>query len=458
PLNPELEECRRLGAFIIEGDATREYFLKRANILKARYLYCVAGEDDLNARIALTAKKVHETGNSDTLTCFLHIVDPRLTNLLKIGQMTAGSNSNVEFEFINIYQNAGRCLIDTLPFYKDDISPPAHRVHLLILHLGRMGETMLVHAVQKWREHHYLEKTGNRIKISFIDPDAERKFRILQTRYPALEHYCELIPLQMELESAEFLAGTYLLDNSHRCDATYIFICSENSSVGFSAAMTLSDLLNRIRDRCPHVLGDYQVPVWIRTMDERGFSELFNDLATKSPEYRNIRVFPLVSCSCCVDSILFGAAEQLARAIHERYLENRYRGGEQPGSRPALQPWASLPEEMKKKNRRQAGSIFSCLIREGFAIVMHTDWDEPVFEFSDGGADDEIDRLARLEHENWSRSEQKSGPKKEPHRCLRDWNDPELPRECRERTREAIRTWPELLAMIDMKIIRLHKI
>ena len=459
PLNPELEECRRLGAIVIEGDATKEYFLKRAHIQKASSLYCVAGEDDLNAQIALKAEQMHEKGRGNKLTCYLHIVDPRLTNLLKIGQMAGDSDPEVEFEFFNIYQNAGRCLIDALPFYVVDTTPPSYQIHLLILGLGRMGETMLVHAVKKWREREFLKKTGNKIKISFIDRYAERKFKFLQIRYPALQNYCELIPLQMEVESAEFLAGDYLLDDSHHCDATHVFICFDNPSVGFSAAMTLSDRLNGIKDRCPHILGNYLTPIWVRTTYEKGFAELFNQLNRKNSEYQNLRIFPLISCTCCVDFLLGGMREQLARAIHENYLKNRLAEGKQLGPKPTMNPWNDLTEKYKDQNRRQAGIIFRCLRPEnGFNIIMRTDWDEPLFQFKNDQPDGEIERFARIEHMDWYVWEKTNNPDSKdepPNPCLNDWDT--VPEYCREYTRETVRSWPEFLAMIDLKIIRVLK-
>ncbi len=112
---------------------------------------------------------------------------------------------------------------------------------------------------------------------------------------------------------------------------------------------------------------------------------------------------------------------------------------------------------MKGNNRRQARSIFSSLRKEGFMIVMRTDWDEPVYRFGGEGPDSEVERLSRLEHENWFNESLPSAQKGSPHRCLREWDDPELPKDCRERTREAVRTWPELLAMVDMKMIRRHR-
>lgn len=459
PLNPEIDECKRWGAIVIEGDATKEYFLKRAHIRKARCIYCVTGEDDLNAQIALQAKEMHGTTGEKRLTCYIHIVDPRLTNFLKIGQMAIDDGSNIEFEFFNIYQNAGRCIINELPFYHVDTTPPPHRIHLLILGLGRMGESVLVQAVKKWKEQGFLEKTGNKIKISFIDRHAERKYSLLQVRYPSLYHYCDVIPCQMELESAEFLSGSYLLDDNKHCDTTHVFICFDNASVGFFAAMTLSDQLNEIRDRCPHVLGNYSIPLFIRTTYEKGVTDLFGNLSKKGSEYTNIRIFPLISCPCCIDFLLGGMREQLARAIHENYLKNRLAEGKQIGSKPAINKWKYLDNLFKDQNRRQAALMFKCLRPEnGFNVIMRTDWDEPLLQFNTDTNADEIEHFARKEHEDWYHWEVLHNPEKngkEPNPCLNEWDM--VPEYCREYTRETVRSWPEFLAMIDMKIIRVKK-
>jgi Trk K+ transport system NAD-binding subunit len=51
--NKALEVCSKQGALTIVGDASIEYYLKKANIQKAQCLFTVSGDDETNTRIAL---------------------------------------------------------------------------------------------------------------------------------------------------------------------------------------------------------------------------------------------------------------------------------------------------------------------------------------------------------------------------------------------------------------------
>jgi len=450
PYNKELEYCREHGAYVLVGDATEEYFLKRAQIAKAKRLFCVTGDDELNAQIALKAKKLIAKKNDSSLACFIHIVDPRLANLLKIEDIAADSHEGVNFEFFNIYLNAGRCLIDKMPFLLVGTPPPDNRVHLLIIGLGRMGEYLLIHSVKRWKEVGLLEKTGQQIKITFIDRSAERKYLALKQRYDSLLTYCDLIPKEMELESEDFLKGEYLFDSTGQCDVTQVFICFDDTSLGFSSALTLSNTFIELQEKQQGSGNGNSIPIWIRTKYDQGFTEYFNQLNKISKEYKNIHLFPLVSCSCCVELIVDGVYKQLARSIHEEYLKNELDKGAIPGSRPALNPWSKLPKDLKISNERQARFMIRSLKEEGFDFGLLTNWDESLLKFED----DEIDRLAGKEHENWYREKKERLKDTDECPCCFSWDDKSLPEECRIKTRDAVGSWPKILSIIDMKIIR----
>ena len=108
-----------------------------------------------------------------------------------------------------------------------------------------------------------------------------------------------------------------------------------------------------------------------------------------------------------------------------------------------------LPNETyRRSNRDLAFDIGAKLRRVDCAIEPMADWDAPVFVFSF----DELELLARLEHERWSADRRRDGwvygpertAEKKLHPDLVPWE--QLSEDVRDKDREAVRLIPGLLA------------
>ena len=87
--------------------------------------------------------------------------------------------------------------------------------------------------------------------------------------------------------------------------------------------------------------------------------------------------------------------DRLAHIVHQRYLAERLASGVVLGSRPAMRAWDEISEDMKDSNRAQVRDIGAKLdLLE--ATVTATPPVRP-FVF----AEDEIEMLARYEHDRW---------------------------------------------------------
>ncbi|MBE9572186.1 MAG: AAA family ATPase [Proteobacteria bacterium] len=156
-------------------------------------------------------------------------------------------------------------------------------------------------------------------------------------------------------------------------------------------------------------------------------------------------------------NVILGAArEELARAIHEKYLEDQKNN--KPASDPSMQPWETLNENLKESNRRQADHIPEKLRKVdcGFAPVVNK---EPaIFEFTP----QEIEILAENEHERWVSERQLDGwvlgEKKDVEKkislYLIPWSD--LTEDEKELDRQAMRNLSNLLAKAKFEIYRMH--
>ena len=142
-----------------------------------------------------------------------------------------------------------------------------------------------------------------------------------------------------------------------------------------------------------------------------------------------------------------------AGAIHEAYVEAALDKGEAPGSRPSLRPWEELPEEFRESNRAQARHVGEKLAAIGCLMVPIFD---PALTFAFD--DDEVQLLARLEHERWMAERTALGyvygPLREGrfHPDLAPWE--ELSDEARAKDLEAVRSIPAMLAGEGFQVLR----
>lgn len=154
--------------------------------------------------------------------------------------------------------------------------------------------------------------------------------------------------------------------------------------------------------------------------------------------------------------------EQLAQAIHDNYrravrdaqMAAGVGGGTEARAGTAMPgPWEHLPEKRKAANRLQAQQIGEQLAAVGCVMV-------PTFDPSLGFAfdDDELELLARLEHERWlaertaAQVGPKSGPDGSPHPDLVPWE--QLSDEARSWTRQTVRRIPVMLSRVGFQVLR----
>jgi len=148
--------------------------------------------------------------------------------------------------------------------------------------------------------------------------------------------------------------------------------------------------------------------------------------------------------------------EKLAQAIHEKYRKNQEGG--KPADDPAMQPWENLREDLKESNRQQAEQIPEKLRVVGCEIRPATSQKPTKRELTP----DEMEILARMEHERWIKDKMAAGwtyappPRddaKNTHPCLVPWE--ELPEEEKEKDRQAVRQIPKLLSQMGFEIYKL---
>jgi voltage-gated potassium channel Kch len=436
-----IDRCKEGGAVILIGDATDPEILMQAQIASAKYLISVLGKDDLNAEVAGHAYDLVRQVRKIPLNCYIHIVDPRLCNLLRTVEIRSTVGDAFRLEFFNIYQTAGRAILQSYPaFSRVSGDPPS--VHILLVGAGRTGESLLLQATKLWRE--YYGAGSARLNITIIDTEASQKKATLQVRYPPMERYCEIRPLDIEITSEDFIRGDYLFDDLGNCIITHVYICMSDDSLGLAAMITLQEHLKK-----------YTIPIVVRTNDTGGIATLLREIGKTAEEFTNLYTYPLVDMSCRAESILNTTHEVIAQAIHAEYLALNQRHGFQIGTNPALVPWDHLPENLRESTRAQADHIIRKLHAISCDVRLATNWDESLYTFTD----EEVELLARMEHERWMAERLNygwtHGPARDDdqkiHPSLVPWD--QLSEMDKEKDRNPVRTLPQVLMRVDLKIV-----
>jgi hypothetical protein len=144
--------------------------------------------------------------------------------------------------------------------------------------------------------------------------------------------------------------------------------------------------------------------------------------------------------------------ERIAQAIHERYLEHQH--GQKPPDDPAMQPWDRLPESLRHSDREQAKHIAVLLQSIGCRVRLASA--KPVLCAFTA---EEVETLATQEHARWV-SERRAAGWADGQRDVERRTTPylvpyaNLPENIKEWDRQAVRSFPEVLASAGMEIYR----
>jgi hypothetical protein len=444
--NDWIEACRSSGAIVLNGDASDPDILQKARLNRARYLISVVGDDGKNADVAVQAEKLSFKREDGTLTCSIHIVDPQLWYLLREKELNRASNSHFRLELFNIFDRGASLLLNTHSPWAGEQGEQPFDKHLVLIGLGKLGQSLVVQAASHWWERR--ENPDQRLRFSIIDQDAEQKIETLCLRYPNLEEISDLDPLQMDVRSADFQRAAFLYDEDRLYNVDSVYICMDNDSLGLHIGLSLHQ---KVRD--------HNIPVVVRMVEDAGLALLLHEEENNSA-YKNLHAFPLLDQTCTPDLVLRGTHELLARDLHTAYLDGLDESQLEGGGDLALASWEDLPEDTKEKNRKQADRMTAILKEHGYRIAPLTDWKAADLVFNEGEGADEVEAMARMEHELWCQEMLADGWQWGPERSKKQRTNPDivpwekLPPEEIEKNKKFIRDLSKVLSRSGFQIER----
>lgn len=439
--NPNIERCREEGAVVLIGNAATKAQLRKAGVPSASYLISVLADDGANAELAAQAREVTTNKRDSALTCLIHIVEPQLRTLLSGRELATNAGDSFRLEFFNIFQLGARALLQAHPPFTEN---EAGTSHLLVVGLGRMGQSLCAYAASEWFESNF--RTRGKLAITVVDKEANEKVELLGFRHPQVKTIARITSHEMDVFSSNFQKADFLFDEQGNCDITRAYVCLDNDAASLYAGLSLLDMLQ-----------SHSVSVVVRMTHDAGLASLLRKTTPAAGRHANLHSFNLLNQTCNMALLPTGVIETLAREIHEAYTQHQLLRGEDASSNPALAPWDELPERLRESNRRQAEHISKKLEAIGCGICTVGRGGEDGVQFSA----DEIDQLAELEHERWLEERARAGwtfadgPKdllRQTSPDLLPWRS--LTDEVREIDRETARAIPDLLRRAGFQISR----
>lgn len=287
--NDDIRAAQDSGAAVLVGDATRQDVLRRARVDRAESLVAVCPSDGLNAEIAVQAQRVgRDRGNR--LHCYCHVDGFRLRGLIERHRAESQAAGGVQVDFFSIYEKGAEVLLSLEPPF--ECVPAGASPHVLILGVGRMGESLLVRLAEQWRE-----KRGDaalKLRATILDRLALGKRDFLLSEYPELDGVWYLNPVQAELKELEFLTGRFLSEEEWQ-DVCRVYVCLDDDGAGLAAALRVEAQLKK-RGR--------MIPIVLRTREGRGLAVLIPPAGCLDCPRDGLRAFPLLEHTCTPEVII----------------------------------------------------------------------------------------------------------------------------------------------------------
>jgi len=317
--HPLIATCRRLKIPVFLGRPSRTEVLKQAKLHRATHVICASDDDLLNLQVAAGAKHiVQQAGPSKkSFRCFVHLEDLVVCRNLRDAEMARNGERNFPVDYFNANEMGAQHLLHKYETHLES-RLAGKPTHLLIVGLGRMGETLILEAGRLWRHGDAWQKGRQRLLVTAVDHNAGECVESLDGRFPQLKEICQLKPVSLaNRDVADSCA--YAFDDA--APVSIAFVCPKDESFALETAL-------RLYRRCFEK--ERTFPIVLRTTTGRAIKSLLPDHRARGNSFAQLDVFSLYEETCRLPN-LTGIREQLAQALH-LYLSQHVKS-QQPHAR-----------------------------------------------------------------------------------------------------------------------------
>lgn len=382
---PSLDETTRTrlwqsGVTVLSDDMPLSAILDNAGAERAQSL--IAMRDRYEENIAITRDALSSRRRNKTLECKC-LIEP----------LAVMHNFQPEDYFdaemlprIRVFNEGDLIARRLLKFFPPD-APVAQSddssVHLLLVGLGSIGQAVIV---QLARLGHY--RSGKKPKVTVVDQQVSHHWRALLKAYPAIEQWVQVETIEVRIEEIGSTdIRTWLYDEA---PVTMVYACTRNEVANLRISRLI---LEEFKGDSQHASVAYP---HIVAIDPPG-GMILSDFEAHGDHQDHFHLFSLSQSG--KDALLTDIDDRYARLIHEAYcVEDDRACAHDPGRKKSAsnRPWQQLSETLRNANRRPADHFDVKLRALGLALASKKEGAVPAELTAD-----ELELLARMEHERW---------------------------------------------------------
>ena len=435
------------GVWHVVGDPRDPAVLRRVGAPRAREVVAITTDSAVNAEVAVAVGELGATGRSTPVTCFAEVNDRELCAALVAQTVMAHDALQVRLEFFNQHDRAARSLVDRYPLPADRDSAP----RVLVVGAGPLGRAVVAELARRWDQRRS-SQWAPPLNLCVLDTKVSAEH--LRDRIPFVRAVCNLHARAADPAEVTSVADLMVPDDTGAArPPTHAYVCLGSDDDGMAFGLTAVRLLSASNPRP-------DLRLVIAVTNSTVFGRVLTTPATSLPSLgpSQLCLHNVVETVYSMDVMRGGMVEDIAKAVHEGYVRASQARGDTVATNPSMAPWEGLPESLKESNRSQAADIGNKLRSIDCAVVPTTTDAAPL-----ALRDDELERLARREHERWLRERAQQGwsygsvrdDRRKLHPDFVEWA--ELSDESRDKDRDAVRNIPRLLRAAGFQILRLEQ-
>jgi voltage-gated potassium channel Kch len=414
------------GHFKLPGDPQSPTTLRAAAAARAKAVYAFSDDTAVNLGIAMAAQAAPRQAGTP-VTTYVWVADPELCHALRARRLGLERMDGARADFISPAELAAKVLA-------------AERTqirlrHVMVVGLGAFGRSLLLELTRQQR----LLPGSEPAHLTVVDTQASRTLRTMVAGHPFLA-YWTITPIDMASDRFDLAAWVEGMPADDLPDQTYF--CNPDPVTALRNALTAVPLWHG----WPHSL--------VVCLDHSlTYSELFHTGAAALLDELGgvLKIFGVTEAACRSDLGGSDMVELLARSIHERFVASQRDSGR---TGPTLVPWQELAETYRRSNQAQAAHIGVKLRTLGLLTAPNSAGYGP-FVFTD----DQVEELARLEHQRWCAERRQAGWQYGPirdeasrtHPSMKDWSL--LSELERQKDRDFVLALPDLLADVGLRLV-----
>jgi len=265
------------------------------------------------------------------------------------------------------------------------------RVHVLLIGLGSVGQAI---AIQLARMGHY--KSGHKPKLTIVDRHVEDGWKQALEKHPTLTDWLpDVHCIESRIEDVQDSQVEQWLTGE--CPITMVYVCTK----GELANLRISRLLLRQLEKDEH--RSLTCGLQVVALDPPGGCVL-GDFSKRTDNKDRFKLFSLMKVegqgteTPLVTNLLTETDDEIAKALHKDYCdgEDKKLANDPTHKRkPAHKHWEKVAETYREANRSSADHYQTKLRAVGRILIPKDKGSEaPLTE-------DEIELLAKMEHQRW---------------------------------------------------------